>query len=166
VRSGRAFLLTICEHRFSGSGELETGLIQEDSIVSIDTLTDETGKVVDSTVGKEPLTYLHGSGQIVPGLEKELTGLKVGDQKKIVVKPEDGYRPNPNAFQEIPKDKFPAEAQKVGTVLATKGPQGETIAMRVHEVKDKTIVVDFNHPLAGKTLNFDVKVTDIQAAVR
>jgi FKBP-type peptidyl-prolyl cis-trans isomerase SlyD len=147
---------------------LKPGLaIQEGSFVSIEyTLTDETGKVVDSTVGKEPLTYLHGSGQIVPGLEKELTGLKVGDQKKIVVKPEDGYRPNPNAFQEIPKDKFPAEAHKVGTVLATKGPQGETIAMRVHEVKDKTIVVDFNHPLAGKMLNFDVKVTDIQAAVR
>ena len=53
---------------------------------------------------------------------------------------------------------------KVGTVLATKGPQGETIAMRVHEVKDKTIVVDFNHPLAGKTLKFDVKITDIKAA--
>jgi FKBP-type peptidyl-prolyl cis-trans isomerase SlyD len=71
---------------------------------------------------------------------------------------------NPDAFQEIPKDKLPPEAQKVGAMLATKGPQGETIAMRVHEVKDKTIVVDFNHPLAGKTLNFDVKVTDIRAA--
>ena len=67
-------------------------------------------------------------------------------------------------FQEIPKDKLPPEAQKVGTMLATKGPGGETIAMRVHEVKDKTIVVDFNSPLAGKTLNFDVKVTDIRAA--
>jgi FKBP-type peptidyl-prolyl cis-trans isomerase SlyD len=142
-------------------------VIQDGSIVSIEyTLTDDTGKVVDSNVGKEPLTYFHGSGQIVPGLEKELTGLKVGDQRKIVVKPEDGYRPNPNAFQEISKDKLPPAAQKVGTVLATKGPQGETIAMRVHEVKDKTIVVDFNHPLAGKRLNFDVKVMDIQAAAR
>ncbi len=140
-------------------------VIQDGSIVSIEyTLTDDGGKVIDSNVGKEPLTYLHGSGQIVPGLEKGLTGLKVGDQKKIVVKPEDGYRTNPNAFQEVPKDKLPPEAQKVGTVLTTKGPQGETIAMRVHEVKDKTIVVDFNHPLAGKTLHFDVKVIDIRAA--
>ncbi len=131
--------------------------IQEGSFVSIEyTLTDDTGKVIDSNVGKEPLTYLHGSGQIVPGLEKELTGLKVGDQKKIVVKPEDGYRADPNAFQEIPKDKLPPEAQKVGTMLATKGSQGETIAMRVHEVKEKTVVVDFNNPLAGKTLNFDL----------
>jgi FKBP-type peptidyl-prolyl cis-trans isomerase SlyD len=142
-------------------------VIQDGSFVAIEfTLTDDNGKVIESNVGKEPLTYLHGSGQIVPGLERELAGLKVGDQKKIVVKPEDGYRPDPNAFQEIPKDKLPPEAQKVGTVLATKGPQGETIAMRVHEVKDKTIVVDFNHPLAGKTLNFDVKVTDIQSAAR
>ena len=141
--------------------------IQEGSLVSIEyTLTDDTGKVVDSNVGKEPLTYLHGSGQIVPGLEKELTGLKLGDRKKIVVKPEDGYRADPNAFQEIPKDKLPREAQKVGTMLATKGPGGETIAMRVHEVKEKTVVVDFNNPLAGKTLNFDVKVTDIKVAGR
>jgi FKBP-type peptidyl-prolyl cis-trans isomerase SlyD len=141
--------------------------IQEGSLVSIEyTLTDETGKVIDSNIGKEPLTYLHGSGQIVPGLEKELTGLKVGDQRKIVVKPEDGYRADPNAFQEIPKDKLPREAQKVGTMLATKGPQGETIAMRVHEVKEKTVVVDFNNPLAGKTLNFDVKVMEIQSTSR
>jgi FKBP-type peptidyl-prolyl cis-trans isomerase SlyD len=140
-------------------------VIQDGSIVAIEyTLTDDTGTVVDSNVGKEPLTYLQGSGQIVSGLEKGLTGLKVGDQKKIVVRPEEGYPVNPNAFQEIPKDKLPPEAQKVGTMLATKGPQGETIAMRVHEVKDKTIVVDFNHPLAGKTLNFDVKVIDIRAA--
>jgi FKBP-type peptidyl-prolyl cis-trans isomerase SlyD len=140
-------------------------VIKDGSIVAIEyTLTDDTGTVVDSNVGKEPLTYLQGSGQIVPGLEKGLTGLKVGDQKKIVVRPEEGYPVNPNAFQEIPKDKLPPEAQKVGTMLATKGPQGETIAMRVHEVKDKTIVVDFNHPLAGKTLNFDVKVIDIRAA--
>ena len=155
----------------TGSGNVQSvtlkpgQVVQDGSIVAIEyTLTDDSGKVLDSNVGKEPLTYLHGSGQIVPGLEKELTGLKVGDQKKIVVKPEDGYRADPNAFQEIPKDKLPPEAQKVGTMLATKGPQGETIAMRVHEVKDKTIVVDFNHPLAGKTLNFDVKVTDVRAA--
>jgi FKBP-type peptidyl-prolyl cis-trans isomerase SlyD len=165
------FFLTQTSNIGSGTApmvSLQPGqVIQEDTIVSIEyTLTDETGKVVDSNVGKEPLTYLHGSGQIVRGLEKELTGMKVGDQKKIVVKPEDGYPTDPNAFQEIPRDKLPAEAQKVGTVLATKGPQGETIAMRVHAVKDKTIVVDFNHPLAGKTLNFDVKVRDVQSVSR
>ena len=67
-------------------------------------------------------------------------------------------------FQEIPKDKIPQDAQKVGAMLMTKNPQGQAIAMRVHEVKEKTVIVDFNNPLAGKTLNFDVKVTDIKAA--
>lgn len=165
------FLLTSLDRtgtRVPDTISLKPGsVIQDGSFVSIEyTLTDDTGKVIDSNVGKEPLTYVHGAGQIVPGLEKGLTGLKVGDRKKIVVTPEDGYRADPNAFQEIPKDKLPPEAQKVGTMLATKGPQGETIAMRVHEVKDKTVVVDFNNPLAGKTLNFDVKVTDIQSAAR
>lgn len=139
--------------------------VQEGSWVAIEyTLTDDAGNVLDSNVGKEPLTYIHGGGQIVHGLEKELTGLKVGDQKKVHVKPEDGYPVNPNAFQEVPKDKLPPDAQKIGAVLATKGPQGETIAMRVREVREKTIVVDFNHPLAGKALNFDVKIMDIKTA--
>jgi FKBP-type peptidyl-prolyl cis-trans isomerase SlyD len=81
------------------------------------------------------------------------------------VKSEEGYGlPNPQAFQEIPKEKIPPDAQKVGAMLMTKSPQGRSIAMRVHAIKDKTIVVDFNHPLAGKTLNFDVKVTEIRAA--
>jgi FKBP-type peptidyl-prolyl cis-trans isomerase SlyD len=166
------FLLTSLA-RTAGTGAPHTislkpgSVIQDGSFVSIEyTLTDDTGKVIDSNVGKEPLTYVHGAGQIVPGLEKGLTGLKAGDRKKIIVKPEEGYRADPNAFQEIPKDKLPPEAQKVGAMLATKGPQGETIAMRVHEVKDKTVVLDFNNPLAGKTLNFDVKVTDIQSAGR
>ena len=140
--------------------------VQEGSIVSIEyTLTDDTGKVIDSSAGKEPLTYIHGAGQIVPGLEKELTGLKVGDQKKLQVKPEEGYGlSDPKAFQEIPKGKIPPDAHKVGTILMTKGPQGQAIAMRVSEVKEKSVVVDLNHPLAGKTLNFDVKVVDIKAA--
>jgi FKBP-type peptidyl-prolyl cis-trans isomerase SlyD len=71
---------------------------------------------------------------------------------------------NPQALQEIPKDKLPADAQKVGALLMTKGPQGEAITMRVKEVKDQTVVVDFNHPLAGKTLNFDVTIKDIKDA--
>jgi FKBP-type peptidyl-prolyl cis-trans isomerase SlyD len=140
-------------------------VVQEGSLVSLEyTLTDGTGNVIETNVGKEPMTYVHGAGQIVPGLEKELTGMKVGAQKKIQVKPEEGYGPvNPQAFQEIPKDKLPPDAQKVGAILATKGPQGQTITMRVHEIKGNTVVVDFNHPLAGKTLNFDVKVVDVKS---
>ena len=140
--------------------------VQEGSIVSIEyTLTDGDGKVIDTNVGKEPLTFIQGAGQIVSGLEKELQGLKAGDQKKVQVKPEDGYgMPSQQAFQELPRETIPAEAQKAGVSLMAKGPDGRAIPIRVHEVKEKTVVVDFNHPLAGKTLNFDVKIKDIKAA--
>src|ERR687890_2174901 len=89
-----------------------TGSVHQGVLVSIEyTLTDETGKVIESNVGKEPLTYIHGAGQIVPGLEKELAGMTVGERKKIQVKPEEGYGlPDPNGVQEILKDKIPAEA--------------------------------------------------------
>ena len=141
-------------------------LVEEGSFVSIEyMLTDDSGKVIDTNVGKEPLTYIQGAGQIVKGLERELNGLKVGDQKKVSVRPEDGYGAlNEKAFQEIPREKIPTEAQKAGAMLMTKGPDGRGVPIRVHEVKDKTVVVDFNHPLAGKTLNFDVKIKDIKAA--
>ena len=140
--------------------------IREGSLVSIEyTLTDETGQVIDSSAGKEPLTYIQGAGQIVRGLEQQLGGLKVGDRKKVQLKPEEGYGLlDPKAFQEIPKEKIPPDAQKVGAMLMTKSPQGQAIPMRVHEVKDKTVIVDLNHPLAGKTLIFDVKVADIKTA--
>jgi FKBP-type peptidyl-prolyl cis-trans isomerase SlyD len=141
-------------------------IIQEGSIVSIEyTLTDDTGKVLDTNVGNEPLTFIQGAGQIVKGLEEALNGLKVGDEKKVRVKPEDGYGlPNEKSFQEVPREMIPAEAQKTGAMLMTKAQDGRTLPIRVHEVKEKTVVVDFNHPLAGKTLNFDVKIKDIKAA--
>jgi len=140
--------------------------IQEGSIVSIEyTLTDEAGKVIDTNVGKEPLSYMQGAGQIVAGLERELTGLKIGEQKKVQVKPEEGYgMPDEKAFRELPKEELPVEAQKVGTMLMSKSSDGRGRPVRVHQVKEKTIVVDFNHPLAGKTLNFDVKIKNIQSA--
>ena len=139
--------------------------IQEGAIVTIEyTLTDNTGAVIDSSAGKEPMTYIHGAGQIVPGLEQALNGLKVGDQKKVQVRPEEGYGlPDEKAFREFPKDNIPPDAQKVGAMLMTKSPDGRMIPIRVHKITGTTVVVDFNHPLAGKTLIFDVKVKDIKA---
>ncbi|HYJ15423.1 MAG TPA: peptidylprolyl isomerase [Candidatus Limnocylindria bacterium] len=140
--------------------------VQDGSIVSIEyTLTGDDGKVIDTSAGKEPLTYIHGAGQIVKGLEQELNGLKVGDQKKVSVKPEDGYgMPSEKAFQEIPRENVPAEALKAGATLMMKSPDGRAMPITIAQVKEKTVVVDLNHPLAGKTLHFDVKVKDIKAA--
>lgn len=168
---GALFFLTSFAR--TGSGQVTPAItlkpgsvIEEGSIVSIEyTLTDDAGAVIDSNVDKEPLTYVQGAGQIVNGLEKELQGLKAGDRKKVQVKPEEGYGiPSKQAFQEFPRDTIPAEAQKAGATLMAKGQDGRAIPMRVHEVKEKTVIVDFNHPLAGKTLNFDVKIKDIRAA--
>ncbi len=153
--------------RLSGeTAEIIETQIREGSQVALEyTLSDETGAVIESNKGKQPLSYIHGKSQIIPGLEKELSGMKVGEEKKIQVKPEDGYGPvNPDAFQEIPKDKLPPEALKVGTMLMAQGPKGEGVPVRVHEIKDMTVIMDFNHPMAGKTLSFDVKVSEIKTA--
>jgi FKBP-type peptidyl-prolyl cis-trans isomerase SlyD len=146
------------------TAEIAEMQIREGSQVALEyTLSDETGTVIESNKGKQPMSYIHGKSQIIPGLEKELSGMKVGEEKKIQVKPEDGYGPvNPDAFQEVPKDKLPPEALKVGAMLMAQGPQGQGIPVRVHEIKDTTVIMDFNHPMAGKTLSFDVKISEIK----
>jgi FKBP-type peptidyl-prolyl cis-trans isomerase SlyD len=129
------------------------------------TLKGADGEVIESSKNKEPLKYVHGQNMMIPGLEKELTGMKIGGEKTVTVKSEDAYGPiSKEAFQEIPKERLPADGLKIGAVLTGQGPQGQPIQARVHEVKEKTVVLDFNHPMAGKTLNFDVKVVDIEAA--
>lgn len=139
-------------------------MIQAGSKVSIEyTLTLEDGTVADSNVGKPPLEYEHGAGNIISGLESGLAGLKTGDTKKVEVPPAEGYGDiNPKAFQEVPKEKIPESAQAVGSVLQVETEDGQAVALRIHEIKDSTIIVDFNHPLAGKDLTFDVKVLSVQ----
>lgn len=139
-------------------------IVKDGAEVSLQyTLSGEDGKLIETNKGKEPLKYTQGQHQIIPGLEKGLAGMKVGEEKRLKVKPEDAYGPvNKKAFQEFPKEKIPAEGLKVGAVLMARGPQGQVIPVRVHEIKDKTVVLDLNHPMAGKTLIFDVKVLDIQ----
>ena len=140
--------------------------VKDGMMVSVEyTLKGSDGKVIESSKGKEPLKYIHGNKMMIPGLEKELTGMKVGGAKHVTVKAEDAYGPvNKNAFQEVPKDKIPANGLKVGAMLAGQGPQGQPMQARVHEIKEKTVVVDLNHPMAGKTLVFEIKVVDIQTA--
>jgi len=160
------FAILIVPVRVIGAESSKTGenVVRNGSVVSLQyTLTGEDGKVIESNKGKQPLKYTQGQNQIVPGLERELEGMKVGGEKRVKVKPEDAYGPvNQNAFQEFPKEKIPPDGLKVGAVLMAQGPQGESIPVRVHEIKEKTVVLDLNHPLAGKTLTFDVKIMDIQ----
>ncbi len=114
-------------------------------------------------MGKDPLVYEHGSNMIIKGLESQMEGMKAGDTKKVEVRPEDAYGPvKPEAFQEVSKDKIPPDALGVGAMFQVTGDDGSTMPLRVHEIKSNTVVVDFNHPLAGKSLTFDVKVLDVQ----
>jgi FKBP-type peptidyl-prolyl cis-trans isomerase SlyD len=120
-------------------------------------------EVIDSNVGSEPLSYTHGAHQILPGLENALEGMKIGDSKQVTVEAEEGYgEVDQNAFQEVNKEQIPPDALKVGAPLQARDPNGQTVSFRVAEIKDQTVVLDFNHPLAGKTLYFDVKVLAVQ----
>ncbi len=141
-------------------------VVQKGSVVSLEyTLSDDEGTVIESNKGKKPLKYTHGQGQIIPGLEKELLGMKVDGEKNIRVKPEEAYGPvNPKAFQEISREKLPPGALKVGALLQTRNAQGQLLSVRVREINEKTVVIDFNHPLAGKTLLFDIKILSIEPA--
>lgn len=129
------------------------------------TLTDDKGALLDTNKGKEPLTYTHGQGQIIRGLEKALSGLHAGDAKHVVVPPEEAYGPvKPEAIIEVPKERIPPKLQTVGAHLMTRNKDGRPFRAIVKEVKEKTVVLDTNHPLAGKALTFDVKVVDVEPA--
>lgn len=137
------------------------------SVVSVDyELHLGDGKVVDASAPGEPMAYIHGEGQIVPGLERALEGMATGEAKKVVVPPEDGYGPHDaRGVQEVPRDAFPADVQPaVGMELMAQGPGGEAVPFVVRELKPASVVIDLNHPLAGKTLHFAVTVREIRAA--
>ncbi len=140
--------------------------IANDKIVKITyegKLTD--GEVFDTSEGKEPLEFMFGAGLIIPGLEKGLEGLKIGDKKTINIKPEEAYGPRmEEAKQEVPKSQFPEDMElKEGMQLAAQGPQG-VIPVVVAEIKEDSVIVDFNHPLAGKDLTFDIEVVEVRDA--
>jgi FKBP-type peptidyl-prolyl cis-trans isomerase 2 len=142
------------------------GVVAEGKQVSLEfTLSLDDKTQVQSNVGKEPLVYTHGSHQIVPGLEKNLTGVKVGETKHVEITPEEGYGPiDPKRTQEVELDKIPEGARKVGSKLTGRAPNGQMMFAEVKEIKDKTAVLDMNHPLAGKKLIFDVKVLKVEDA--
>ena len=131
------------------------------------TLKDDGGKVLDSNKGQAPLTYTQGEKQIIPGLEQALSGMRAGDEKKVTIKPVDAYgEVNPNAVTEVPKEMLPPDALKVGTELVAQSQAGDRRIVRIKEVREKTVLVDLNHPLAGKTLFFDVKVLGVEPATK
>lgn len=130
------------------------------------TLRDDSGEVLDTSEGDEPLEYLHGQGQIVPGLEKALTGLEVGAETKVVVSPKEGYgEVDPKAVMKIHRSKLPPDEEpEVGMGLQGMGPGGEPLLLTIAAIDGDTVTLDANHPLAGKTLHFEIKIVGIREA--
>ena len=119
------------------------------------------GKVFDSSEGREPLEFTIGNNQVIKGFEDGVKDMKVNKEKTIKISAKDAYgERDERMIASVPRDKFPPEVQ-AGGMLILKGPNGERLPAVVKEVKDDAVIIDMNHPLAGKELNFKVKVVDI-----
>jgi len=130
------------------------------------TLKDDQGAVIESTSNKQPLTFLSGQNQIIPKLEEALNGMLIGGKKNVKVDAVDAYGEySADAIQSVKKEQFPAEAKlEVGMTYLANSPDGKQVPFTIKEVKETEVMVDFNHPLAGKNLEFDVELLDVRDA--
>lgn len=138
-------------------------IVQNGSTVTIHYTLTVDHKVVDSSIGKKPLIYVQGLGQIIPGMEEQLKDLKQGDKKHITVPFNKGYGPiNSEAFQNVPRKSFKnSKFLKVGGIV-TGQYKGNPVEATIIAIDKKNVILDLNHPLAGKTLDFDVEVMEIK----
>lgn len=142
--------------------------IAEDKVVSIHyTLTDSGGTVLDASAGGEPLAYLHGAGNIIPGLESALEGRQAGDRLSVTVDPAQGYgERDERLVQAVPRSAFKGVEQLApGMQFQAQGPQGTRLVV-VTQVAADIVTVDANHPLAGQTLHFEVEIAEVRDATR
>ena len=137
-------------------------IVEKDKVVSIQyNATDETGVVVDSNTEFEPLEYLHGHGNILQNLENALTGLQIAEEKKVILAPNEAYGEfNPELVFEVNRDQFPEGADQVQPGTMVQSSDGQELI--VTDIDGDKIVLDGNHPLAGRTLHFSVTIKNIR----
>jgi len=139
--------------------------IEANQIVSIEYEVKDGDTVVDSNVGGAPLVFMFGKGQIIPGLENGIVNMAIGDKGDILVQPEDAYGSfDDEAKQEVPKDQFAGIDLEIGMTLYGQGEDGGTVQVTVKEIGEESIIIDFNHPLAGKSLMFSVTINNVRDA--
>jgi len=139
--------------------------IEANQIVSIEYEVKDGDKVVDSNVGGAPLVFMFGKGQIIPGLENGLANMSIGEKADILVAPEDAYGEyNPEATQEVPADQFTGIDLELGMTLYGQAEDGGTTQVTVKEIGAESVTIDFNHPLAGKSLMFTVTLNNVRDA--
>ncbi|MBD3796213.1 MAG: peptidylprolyl isomerase [Campylobacterales bacterium] len=139
--------------------------IETNQIVSIEYEVRDGDKVVDSNVGAAPLVFMFGKGQVIPGLENGIQNMSIGEKSDILVQPADAYGEyNSEATQEVPKEQFAGIDLQEGMTLYGQGEDGSTVQVIVKEIQDDVVIIDFNHPLAGKSLMFTVTINNIRDA--
>ncbi len=146
---------------------MESLAIAPDTVVTLSyVLFDEHGEAVDQATAAEPLVYVHGYAQIVPGLERALEGLRAGERREITVAPEAAFGEHEDSgVFEVDKADFPDAGEvEVGDEFIAQGPDGEPVALRVVDILPDGFRVDTNHPLAGQTVRFQVEVSEVRAA--
>jgi FKBP-type peptidyl-prolyl cis-trans isomerase SlyD len=144
----------------------DTLKVQDGQVVLMNYTLKVDGEVLDTSVGHEPLEFLQGAGNIIPGLEEELYGMGIGESKNVVVAPEEGYGTiDPEAFVEVPREDFPPTIPlEVGVELQVTNQDGQPLSARIDSVSDESVKLDFNHPLAGKELRFEVTIVGLRDA--
>ncbi len=139
--------------------------IQENQVVSIEYEVRDGDQVVDSNMSGAPLVFMYGKGQIIPGLESGIKDMNIGDKADVLVKPADAYGEyNADATQEVPKEQFAGIDLTEGMTLYGQGEDGGTVQVVVKDIKDDSVIIDFNHPLAGKELMFTVAINNVRDA--
>jgi len=142
--------------------------VSDDIVVSLDyTLRLDDGEVVDSSSGEEPLQFLQGRGQIIPGLERSLYGMAIGDEKDVIIEATDAYGElDDDAFEVVPRDMFPDDLELeegMGLRLLDRN-SGEPVEAFIAGLRANSVMLDFNHPLAGETLYFHVEIAGLREA--
>ncbi len=138
--------------------------VQKDVVVSMEYTLQVDGEEIDSSKGQDPLQFLVGYGNIISGLERELMGMKVGESKDVVVQPEDGYGEyDEEAYLDVPRGQFPQDMTvEEGLELSVRDDQGQSRYARIDTIDGDVVTLNFNHPLAGDELHFNVKVVDLR----
>ncbi len=140
--------------------------VQDNMVITLDYKLIAEDEILESTENGEPIQFIQGIGQIIPGLENALYGMEIGDQKTVVIQPEDAYGEyDPESVQEAKKEEFSEEVPlDVGTFIDLEDDEGDVLSAQIIAAEEETVTLDFNHPLAGKTLTFEITLTDFRTA--
>jgi FKBP-type peptidyl-prolyl cis-trans isomerase SlyD len=146
--------------------DVSKATVKEDLVVSLEYVLTVDGQVVDQSEAGDPIQFIQGRGEIIAGLESALYGMAVGERKHVQVESDEAYgEHDPDAFGSVPLSAFPDNVPvEIGTELELEDDQGHLVPARITAIGSGEAQLDFNHPLAGKVLSFDIAVVDVRAA--